>query len=130
MVNYEHEQNLGIKRYYYACVARMGKSKARTAASNKLLDLIYAILRLWVSREIIDTIKLHEAPEWGLRNVPIRPDASDSPFVEWNLPSSLSFGSVVRSRVRTYVIREMSKSGFVVSNQFIYFFQHLFCIKR
>ena len=34
-----------IKRYYDACFARMGKSKARTAASNKLLDLIYAILR-------------------------------------------------------------------------------------
>lgn len=34
-----------ISRYYEACVKRMGKSKARTAAACKLLDLVYAVLK-------------------------------------------------------------------------------------
>lgn len=33
-----------IKRYYDACATRMGKTKARTAAANKLLDIICAVL--------------------------------------------------------------------------------------
>lgn len=44
---YTHMRTSGghIQRYYEACVARMGKAKARTAAANKLLDLIFAILK-------------------------------------------------------------------------------------
>ncbi len=34
-----------IKKYYDSAVNRMGKPKARTAAANKLLDVIYAILK-------------------------------------------------------------------------------------
>lgn len=34
-----------ISRYHESCVKRMGKSKARTAAACKLLDLIFAILK-------------------------------------------------------------------------------------
>lgn len=34
-----------ISRYYEACVKRMGKAKARTAAACKLLDLMFAILK-------------------------------------------------------------------------------------
>lgn len=34
-----------IKRYYESCISRMCKSKARTAAANKLLNLIHAILK-------------------------------------------------------------------------------------
>ena len=33
-----------VRKYYDACVTRMGKAKARTAAANKLLDIIYAVL--------------------------------------------------------------------------------------
>jgi len=34
-----------ISRYHEACVKRMGKAKARTAAASKLLDLIFAVLK-------------------------------------------------------------------------------------
>lgn len=47
-VVYTHMNNCPnghIKRYYESCTSRMCKSKARTAAANKLLDLIYAILK-------------------------------------------------------------------------------------
>lgn len=47
-VVYTHMNNCPkghIKRYYDACVTRMGKAKIGTAAANKLMDLIHAILK-------------------------------------------------------------------------------------